>query len=269
MRMIDFEYDGIRLSSFDLRVGGFGESDDSGEIGNILAMSEVRPSNADNYYAVGTQYEGAFTTTFTVVKASCADNDFYIYDDTVNEIMRWLNRKEYHKFIPIYSEGEYINAYYMSTFNVQLVLFNGRIIGLTLTIMCDAPYGYQDDVVRTLNVQAGTTYYLDDMSDEIGYRYCNMEINIGASGKLQITNTQEPRYVVELANCTNGEKVTLLGASKVITASVSTHKIYNDFNFKFPRFCNTASNRRNGWKFTLPCAVKITYTPIRKVALVV
>ena len=53
----------------------------------------------------------------------------------------------------------------------------------------------------------------------------------------------------------------------VIQSSISSHNIQNDFNWNFFRIANTYDNSRNDLTISLPCAIKVEYSPIVKVGL--
>ena len=61
-----------------------------------------------------------------------------------------------------------------------------------------------------------------------------------------------------------GEVINLDGKNQIITTSLSSHKIQNDFNFEFPTLVNSIDNRYTNYTFSLSCEVEIIYTPIVK-----
>lgn len=107
-------------------------------------------------------------------------------------------------------------------------------------------------------------YSLNDTSYEEGYIYPEMEITIKKDGDLTIYNAMENRETY-IANCVNGEVITF--DYPVIKSSNSSHKIQNDFNWTFFRVANTYNNSRNDLVITLPCSIKIKYSPIVKVGI--
>lgn len=105
---------------------------------------------------------------------------------------------------------------------------------------------------------------LNDTSYEEGYIYPQMEITVKRDGDLTIHNSIENRETF-IANCKVNEVITL--DYPVIRSSDSSHKIQNDFNWTFFRVANTYDNSRNDLVVTLPCSIKIKYSPIVKVGL--
>lgn len=112
---------------------------------------------------------------------------------------------------------------------------------------------------------------LNDTSYEEGYIYPQMEITIGDiddkpvnERKLTIYNSIENRETY-IKNCTSGEVITF--DYPVIQSSDLSHDIQNDFNWKFFRVANTYDNSRNDLVISLPCSIKIKYSPIVKVGL--
>ena len=91
-----------------------------------------------------------------------------------------------------------------------------------------------------------------------------MEITINEDGNLKIENAIENRTTY-IADCRAGEVITM--DYPVIQSSDSSHKIQNDFNWKFFRIANTYDNSRNDLIISLPCSIKIKYSPIVKVGI--
>lgn len=104
----------------------------------------------------------------------------------------------------------------------------------------------------------------NDTSYEEGYIYPQMEITVKADGDLTIHNSIENRETY-IANCKANEVITL--DYPVIKSSDSSHNIQNDFNWTFFRVANTYDNSRNDLVISLPCSIKIKYSPIVKVGI--
>lgn len=108
------------------------------------------------------------------------------------------------------------------------------------------------------------TATINDMSHEEGYIYPYTEIIINESGNLNIYNAIEDRNTY-IANCVAGEVITM--NYPIISSSISSHNIQNDFNYNFFRIANTFDDSRNDLTVSLPCTIKATYSPIVKVGL--
>jgi hypothetical protein len=110
-----------------------------------------------------------------------------------------------------------------------------------------------------------------DISHEEGYIYPYTEIIIDniedipvEKRHLTIYNALEDRSTY-IANCVSGEIITM--DYPMVKSSVASHSIQNDFNWNFFRVANTYENRRNDLTTSLPCTIKIRYSPIIKVGL--
>lgn len=129
---------------------------------------------------------------------------------------------------------------------------------------------YPDDGVKNnfyyvfVDEKFENTASINDTSCEEGYIYPYTEIVIKESGNLNIYNAIEDRNTY-ISNCVAGEVITM--DYPVIQSSVSSHDILNDFNWNFFRVANTFDNNRNDLTVSLPCAIKVVYSPIVKVGL--
>ena len=122
MRLVDFEYDGTKLSEVGFGVCNFDGGDEEQEVGNIITMNNVKGQDSDVNFAAGSMYEDLFELEFQICKITCGDDsEFFISADDLKFIMRWLNRKKYLKFKPIYDDNSFSDVYYMATFNVSLI----------------------------------------------------------------------------------------------------------------------------------------------------
>lgn len=91
-----------------------------------------------------------------------------------------------------------------------------------------------------------------------------MEIVILEDGDLNIHNAIENRNTY-IGNCVAGEVITM--DYPVIQSSIPSHDIQNNFNWVFFRIANTYENNRNDLTISIPCKIKIKYSPIVKVGL--
>lgn len=129
-----------------------------------------------------------------------------------------------------------------------------------------------DNIIEGAHMDGYQYYFIDkaykaslnDTSYEEGYIYPEMEITVKKDGDLIIHNSIENRETV-VKNCKSGEVITL--DYPIIKSSDSSHNIQNDFNWKFFRIANTYDNSRNDLVVTLPCSIKIRYSPIVKVGI--
>ena len=126
------------------------------------------------------------------------------------------------------------------------------------------PSGVHTDGYQYISIGQVYKASLNDISHEEGYIYPKIEITVKKDGNLKIHNSIENRETY-IANCKAGEVITL--DYPVIQSSDSSHNIQNDFNWKFFRIANTYDNSRNDLVISLPCSIKIKYSPIVKVGL--
>lgn len=270
MRCIDFEYDGQRLSDYGCMICTIGRNSGAETIntGSQLTLNTVHMTRHNQFKIISTQYDSAYTVTFQIAKST--GNTFSELE--LAAFMRWLNRKEYHKFKAIYENGEYAKTYYMGTFNIQMIRFGGNIMGLELTLQTNAPFGYYEPSEYYMELtDTESSYVLWDNSDETGYIYPEtVEIECLESGDITVTNSKDTKQTV-IKNCTAGEIITLDGQNKIIRSGMEHGKLCNDFNYHFIRIINTQGiNRDNENIFTasLPCNIRLIYSPICKAGVI-
>lgn len=261
----DFEYDGVKLSDMDFVICSFDGGRDMETVpnGGDLTFNTVSEYNGKHWLLTNSIYEEALTATFHICPDPCKFQLGDPIDEQTNrKIMRWLNRRTYNKFKPIIAGSD---VHFFGSFIVKGQLFNGNLIGYELTLQTDRPFGIGDPVTISFEIGQGETYSFEDTSDEIGYIYPKMEVTLKSAGTLNIYNSIEPEWGTTIMNCISGEKITF--DHPMISTSMPSHKIQEDFDYNFPRICNTYTNNLNQMTFSLPCDVTMTYSPVRKVGL--
>lgn len=265
MKSFDFEYDGIRLSDFGFIICKFDSSDvDTIENGSQITFNTVPTLSGMKHELTSSSYEDCINTTFQICKNKCDSNqtDAISLDD-LRKIMSWLNRKEFHKFKLL--DDEYAGIYFEASFNVSKIEVNGIVYGFELEMFTNRPFAVGEPVSILLkNLSKGGVKTVFSESDEEGSIYPDMEIEIKQDGDFEMKNLFNNR-VMRIANCKNGEVITV--SYPIIKSTVDSHKIQNDFNWLFFRIESTFMEKKNEIEFSLPCNVKLTYSPIVKVTI--
>lgn len=278
----DFEFDGHRLSDYGCIVCHIlGNADASAiSIGSNITFTTVKASSSNEHDLLSTQYDEVYTTTFEICKHNCNDeNDKYFTQEEISYLMRWLNRKTFKKFKMVYDDGTLANVYYNASFNVKPITFGGNIIGLELSMQTNAPFGYYDEIEYIMEFTSNNLshdYY--DISDEIGYIYpSTFKIELLSSGNFELVNSQESDRIIKIKNCTNGEIITFTKNKSIVSSNVHS-KLFNDFNYKYPRICNehediyndgyAVDNMKNTFTVNMPCKITFIYSPICKMGIV-
>ena len=282
MYCIDFEYDGQRLSDHSGVICHITDGGDASaiNIGSQITFNTLQMHGLNKFGLMSTQYDEAYTTTFEICKFNCEDpNDNVFTQEEVSYLMRWLNRKTFKKFKMVYKDGELANVYYNASFNVNPITYYGDIIGLQLIMQTDAPFAYYDDVEYTMEfAEDKLEQSFFDISDEIGYIYpSSMTIEIQQDGDFEMVNSQESDRVTSIKNCVSGEVITLV-KNKVISSSKDHTRLFNDFNYIFPRICNENNgtdentyindNMENIFTVNIPCKITFNYSPICKMGII-
>lgn len=270
MQIIDFEYNGEKLSDRNMMLCNFDTTNDTVEIANTVTITTIRTPNSNKYMAVGYSYDSALVIEFSICKNFCNTDILSISDTELNGIMRWLNRKKFCKFKPIYDDDSFKDVYFYGTFNVQPVKMGADIVGLNLTLTTNAPFGFVEPSTYTYTFNTeNTEFVIEDTSDEIGHLYGVATIKCLEAGDLEISNSLDINNTVIIKNCVANETITLYGEQKIIESDKTHATLYNDFNYNYLRINNTYEDVTNVFTSNLSCEISITYSPIRKVGIIV
>lgn len=267
MYSLNFEYDGNYLSDFGFIVCAFDYSSGTTNVsaGSEISFNTVSRNSGKHYGLTSTTYDSCIRAEFDICKNPELHDDLTISNDEYRDLMRWLNRR---KFLPFRIENEddtvSDTCYYDASFNIEKIKIAEKLCGLHLTMETNRPFGYGATVKNTWSISdTATVCKLYDISDEIGEIYPDVEITVNEDGNLTVYN-ELTDCTMYIANCTNGEVITIHGLSQIIESSVSGHDIANDFNFIFLKIGNTIDDRLNEITVSLACDLTISYAPIIK-----
>ena len=267
MYLYDFKYDNNSLSDF-----GFIVCEIDGEPNTNSRGAEVKFSLAPIQYGrrmvkTGSKYESTLNASFKICKDPelFSERDMVITADEFRTLERWLNRREFLWFCSYdYDEPQVKKAWFHASFTLSKYEVNGQPLAIALNMQTDSPFGYGDEIKETFHFADGNnTQIVVDQNDEIGIFYPDLTIVCGADGDLSVTNETLGREL-KIEHCTNGEVITQYGEGMVLSTSLETHDIANDFNYEWLALVNTFDERENVIKATQPCEITVRYRPIWK-----
>lgn len=265
MKAMDFLFGERTLSSFGCMICQFGGSKGLNVVSNgaEITFNTISTLNGQKHELASTQYESCLEATIQICKCSCSSDIQEITPVEFRELTKWLNRRKFIKFKLL--EESYIDLYYEVSFNISRIEIDGHLYGLELQAVTNRPFAFKEPKTTVINnkVKNGK-HSINDESYEEGYIYPHVEIIVNENGELKIHNAMENRDTV-IKNCVSGEIITM--DYPVIQSSISSHNIQNDFNWQFFRIANTYEESRNDLTISLPCTIKVKYSPIVKVGL--
>ena len=262
MKCYDFEFSGHNLNSKGFIICKFGNDGvKTVSNGSTIVFNTTPTMRGAKHELTSTEYSDCLTTTFQICKNPCNSEHEEITVIEQREMMRWLNRKGFHKLK--FKNEEYINIYFEASFNVSKIELDGRVYGFELQVVTNRPYALHEPISITVkNIATNGEKRISSLSDEEGYVYPEMEIAIDEDGDFELYNGMENR-TMRIANCKAGEIIKI--NYPIIESSLPTHKIQNDFNWNFFRIANTFENRVNDITISIPCVIKMKYIPVVKV----
>lgn len=278
----DFEYDGLYLSDFGFTICSFDSESGTNTVsaGSSIAFNKISRNKGKSNFLIGSKYDECIKTTFNICKTNCNDDNenMIITTDEFRDLMRWLNRPEFHRFQIIDDSEKFREpCYFDASFNIEKIFVADELYGLRLTMETDKPFGYGETQKYVLDapekyVTAGTAITavipdlnIYDTSDEIGETYVDMDITCYKDGDIVIDNKSLGSGThLEIKNCKQGEKIHIDGNNLIITSTNSSHDIANDFNYNFLKIRNTFNDRKNRIVTYTFCKIEISYTPIIK-----
>lgn len=262
MNVIDFEYDGVKLSDKGYIICNFNDASDVISNGSEITFVEVPLQHGIRHAVAGTKYDTVISTSFSICKDYCnnANGDDYISVAEVRELARWLNRKMYLPF-RLLCDG-YENITYFGSFYIEQIKHGTNIIGLRLTLTTNSPFGWAD-ILSYKYTNVGS-FSLGNLSDEIGYLYITLKAKCRSAGDLRILNSIDSSSTVVL-NCSTNEEIEF--SHPLISTTKSSHDLASDFNYEFPKIVCTYDRSVNNYTLSLPCDIDVSYRPLAKIGV--
>lgn len=262
----DFIFDGRLASDFNLMLCSIdkGTGVDSSNVISNSTFTTFTPVNSDRQYFTGSTYDYVLTKTIQVCKTDDSNSGYFSLTD-IETLQRWLCRDDgYHSFAFVNDETESI--IYNAKVSMNAIEYCDRIIALELTITTDSPYGYVSRT-HTYELAADETVVIIDYSSKTGSTPLNISMTCLSDGDYSLTCDLDSVHTIsEIKNCTIGECINISELC-VISSSIASHDIANDFNYVFPRLSNTLLNNKNELTVNLPCKLTITYQIKRKAGI--
>ena len=255
-----FTYDGKSSDDFGLIICEFSNSGSSDSSGGQIEFAKISTPIQNRWYKTGNaNYSEALQFEFEVAKSNFEKIDTYEY----SAISRWLVKKDDYKDFMII-RTDYDNIHFYAQMNTSPIEISGSIYGIKITGICDSPFGYNQLIEKEF-VGCGE-YIIIDTSDEIGYIYPDIEINVNSACDIKIINETDKREFF-IKDCVPNEVITINGRYLTISTTALLHNIHDCINYKFPRIVNDYNKRKNIFKIEGDCTVKMQYRPIRKVVI--
>lgn len=270
MYATDFQFDDNCLSDFGMMICSFAGKSGTETVssGSDITFHQIKAAGSNRFHLYSSSYDSAYSTSFQICKnpdTIKSPDEMYLSTELVSLLQRWLCRKEYKKFKLI--QEDYENIYWNGTFLAKQINSVHGTAGMELTLYTDAPFAYSEAVTLEYHCLADTSFTLFDASDEIGFIHPDIEITLlSASKKFTLRNSMDYK-ILQIKNCSVGETLKIDGKNQIISTSVPSHTIANDFNYFFPKIINTYSNNQNTFTPNTDCIIKITYSPIKKIGL--
>lgn len=243
-----FSYDGIESKYYDLVIGSFSGAEDGETSNSNLSMTTFKSPGSNIFYKVNTTYNNQLQISWSCFKYNCYDSKDIYYDERhIAEILRWLGRRTYKELI-FHQEG-WEDIHYNAFLEVHQYQIGGETVGFNIVATCDAPYGWTDSRVTTINCNGTQIIQIYDDSDEIGTTDVEMTITIKSDCDFEFENTLTGVHT-KIKNCKAGEIIKIkdkrIESTECIDQENETsyaysgkhQNLYDDFNWVWPNVGN-------------------------------
>lgn len=269
MSLTDFTYADQKLSDFGYMPCSFDSVDLSSiSFGSNVVFTTINNNASSKNKLISTKYEEVYTTTkpIQICKKCTSNEDIYITHEEFRLLERWLNRGKYCKMMPIYEYEDNNTLYFYGNFEINALIYGGRIVGAELTFTANSPFAYEYCNKTFSLTDNELTLSIDTISDNFKPIYPNISITPIRNGDISLINMND-NSVTLIKNCSTNETIYLNGENKLISSSISHLTLPNDFNYEFPKIYTGYGIAKNTYSVSTPCNITIEYELPRKVGI--
>lgn len=228
--------------------------------GSETELSIGKTPRSSNFHIISQEYSNPLSFKFQIMNTDGSN----INETKEGSINKWLCKR-----------GKYINfqiddiRFNDITFQVNIsnpqIIKVGDVVGMEFSVSCKYPFGHYNITPKLYNItSANQQIKLYINNDDDDYIYPDVIITANASGNLSITNsTETENRVFTINNLVAGEVITINGNTPDISSSISTHKVWTDFNKHWIRFIDGS----NVLTVSKLCSVTFNYKEPRKVGI--
>lgn len=273
MNFVDFIFDGQKLSQYSSIACCITDNSSGAtvvDVGSELSFDTINNNASNSFKLSNAKYNEAYTTTFQITKLNCDDMSEMSYTDLeIANIRRWLVRKEYKEFKPIYEDGDFPTTYFIGSFSKVSPITLGRdVIGFECSFTSDSACGYHDDKRNVFSLKKDETFSIYDTSDVVGNMYPKITIKINKTASTFELYSEKTGKTTQINNVINGEIITLDCKHRIIQSSVEHDDLADDFNYVFPIISNDIKKEENIFRVSERCNITFEYRPTANVGLI-
>ena len=165
LKILDFKYNGKYLSDFGFKVAK--TIDNTFGLNREIVVGNINTiRNKPNHY--GVKYTNTLPLKYLIMKDPCTNNSqgkLTIKENELREIQRWLTSPKTPKCFTLNKDDNNVREYYGVFTEVEPYEY-GDLYGITVTFTCNAPYGFDKNIVTT-SCETTIDLAIDNPTDEL------------------------------------------------------------------------------------------------------
>lgn len=261
MYIKDFEFDGKSAKSEGFFIGSL-DDENNLSLGADIIVNYTQSIGTNISHFHGSTYEKNISFPLQIFKFNpVTDLAEEIDDFALSKYLRWLIKDNRYCEL-ILTTGNGHKLFTKAQINVNRIEIAGRTYGLDLSINTYSSILFREECVHVEDIVEENFYFdIKDSSDKEGYQMLDVVIQCKTDGDLEITNLFDNRTTI-IKNCKKDEFINIDSKNQILVSSLLSHKIYDDFNYVFPKIHNTKFNNLNTFVVNIPCKITLKYSPV-------
>lgn len=264
----DLIFGDFMASNHGLMIGSFTYNDESeDDIGMSMTTIEEYIGHDPVPVYLGQKYSDKLRLRITLLKNPCV----YYDDPSFTEkdcrgILRLLTGAKNYRWLKLITQEPDEDLWYRArTVSVSYERIGSRVVGIILGLECDSCFAWSKEYAITVNVVAGQHFYIYNNTDDLNdYVYPVIEAVPSSSGTISVSNLSDNRWLTEIRNVRQGERITLDSKHQIISSDLSHDLLLDDFNLGWFRLAPGQNEYVSGSDMT----ILMKYRVPRKVGII-
>ena len=223
-----------------------------------LSLEKAAMNNT--FFLTSQAYSEPLKYTIQIINKDCSP----ISPEQERALNKWLcKRGEFKPFFII--NKRYSDVCFFVNFSNPKIIWINNVNGIEYTVTTNAPYAFSGERSFTADFNGNNVVsrYIDN--DEELEIYPSMEITIQESGDFTLTNLSAVGAMNQFSvkNCVQGEIITVDSKYPLLSSSIASHFVYNDFNTHWFYFVDAENNITTN----LQCNIRFNYREYRRMGI--
>lgn len=222
------------------------------------SLETVKAGNSPAFHITKQDYVSPLSFTMQIINEDATDIDSVKEREITKSLCK---RGVYNDFI--IDDDRYWDLVLKANISNPKIIKIGKVYGMEFTVTCKYPYAHSRIIKKTFNITTPNQHirlYVNHDDDD--YIYPDISLTSNTTGTLCVSNSNDSK-IFTISNVSIGENIIINGSIPLISTSIISHPIWQNFNKNWLRLVDGV----NILTVNIPCTLTLSYQEARKVGV--